>query len=109
MTERMYREYLISLKDTIFKTLYLYEERNPYIRDYIDSIISFELYGAVSEIEHLPHSIWCAKTINTLRGIDRQLITMSDPDEADNHKRIRKQILMMMNLIDKQIDQLKGE
>jgi len=109
LSEKDYREYLIGLISSIFKILPLYEEKNEHLKDYIDSLVNFELYGIKSEIEELPYHIWYQKTLGTLRGIEKQLIELSDPSVPENHKRIRREILKTTGLIDKQIDQLKGE
>lgn len=110
LTEKEYREYLIKLIPSIFKLLPLYEEKNEFLDECIDSLLCFELYGASESLGDLPKSIWYGKTINILEGIRKQLSTdFSDPSIADNHKRFKREILKMTNLIDKQIDQLKGE
>lgn len=104
-----YREYLIDLIDTVFKILPLYEEENEHLDEYMDSLLNFELYGVNEAIQNHPHRMWYMKTIATLEGVRKNLETMSDPDLADNHRRIRREILKTTALIDKQIDQLRGE
>lgn len=110
LTEQEYREYLISLIPSIYKLLPLYEERNEYLTDFIDSLLNFELYGASNSIGNLPKGKWYMKTICTLEGIERQLQgEFSDPEQGDNHKRFKREIFKITALIDKQIDELKGE
>lgn len=114
ITERDYREYLINLIDTVFKILPLYEEKNEHLDEYMDSLLCFELYGVIEAIQNLPHQLWYVKTIATLEGVRKNLVNMDDSglsvdESADNHRRIRREILKTTALIDKQIDQLRGE
>ncbi|MEK4025511.1 hypothetical protein [Sporosarcina sp. FSL W7-1283] len=109
LTERDYREYLINLIPSIFKLLPLYEEKNEYLIDFIDSLLHFELYGATEAIGDLPKGVWYGKTITTLEGIEKHLRQeLSDPEYKDNHKRFKREIFKITALIDKQIDQLRG-
>lgn len=110
LSERDYREYLINLIPSIFKLLPLYEKRNEYLLEFIDSLLRFELYGMSESIGDLPKNIWYGKTINTLESIEKHLKSeFADPEYADNHKRFRREIFKITALIDKQINQLKGE
>lgn len=108
-TERDYREYLIGLIPSVFKILHLYEEKNEFLSEYIDFLLEFELYGMSQAIGELPKSIWYGKTVGALEGILLQLDSLSDPAIPDNHRKIKKAVLNTTNLIDKQIDRLKGE
>lgn len=110
LSEKDYREYLINLIPSVYKLLPLYEEKNEYLIDFIDSLLNFELYGASAAIGDLPKSIWYSKTICTLEGIERHLLNEStNPDIKDNHRKFKREIFKITALIDKQIDQLKGE
>lgn len=109
LTEKDYREYLIRLIPSIFKILHLYEEKNEFLDEYIGFLLEFELYGMSVAIGELPKSVWYGKTVGALESVLLQLESLSDPDVPNNHKKIRKVVLNTTNLIDKQIDQLKGE
>lgn len=110
LSEKDYREYLIDLIPSVFKLLPLYEEKNEFLIECIDSLLNFELYGASEAIGDLPKNVWYAKTVTTLEGIEKHLKSeFNNPDIGDNHKRFRREILKVTALIDKQIDQLKGE
>lgn len=108
-TEKDYREYLIELIPSIFKILGLYEEENEFLLDYIDSLLRFELYGASESIGELPKSKWYGKTTNKLEGIELHLRNGSNPDDTEDHRKIKREVLGITNLIDRQIDHLKGE
>lgn len=111
LSEKDYIEYLINLIPSIFKLLPLYEERNKYLLDCIDSLLNFELYGASEAIGDLPKSLWYGKTVATLEGIEKLLREgqLTDPSVEGNHKRFKREIFKITALIDKQIDHLKGE
>lgn len=100
--EKTYRNYLIDLKDDLFKVLCLYEEKSETFDDYLDSLL-FELYGLEYIIEELPHGLWYVKTLTKLEEISRL-----DSDWA-SVKRVKKEMFDSMRRIDKQIDGLKGE
>lgn len=102
ISERDYRNYLIQLKDRVWKILPMYEEENETIADYIESV-NFELYGLRGLIGDLPHGIWYVKSLATLNQL------MIETTEKDRQKKVKKEIFKVLNTIDKQIDVLKGE
>lgn len=102
ITLSSYRNYLISLKDMIFKVLPLYEEKSETFDEYLDSLY-FELCGLAYVIEDLPHEVWYVKTIANLEAISYEL------SRFDDVRRVKKEVFNILKLIDKQIDQLKGE
>lgn len=103
ITMKSYKDYLIGLKNMIFKILPLYEESSETLEEYLDSLC-FELYGLKHVIENLPHNEWHVKTLATLEAIKNEI-----PLDFDDTKKIKKEVFKMLSLIDKQIDQLKGE
>jgi len=102
ISEKDYREYLIGLKNMTYKILPLYEEQNPHILDYIDSVCT-EIKGLKNLIENLPYGIWYVKTLATLEALKIESGMM------DQKKKIKKEVFRILDVIDKQIDQLKGE
>jgi len=98
-----YISYLIGLKGTVFKIIPLCQHKNEFFHNYVDSLLTFELYGVGFPIRNLPHDIWYQKTIAVIEGIYRQ------PLVFDDFKKVRKEILNLLRLIDLQINQLKGE
>lgn len=99
-----YRNYLIDLKDDVFKVLCLYEDKSESFDSYLSSLI-FEIENLKYVIEdNLPHRIWYVKTLTKLKGI-----SLLESDWED-HKLVRKEVLDIMNRrIDREIDGLKGE
>lgn len=102
LTEKDYRNYLIDLKNRIFKILPLYEEENECLTEYIDSVC-FELYGLRRLIGDLPHSIWYIKSLATLEQMK------IESNSFGQNKKMKKEIFKVLNTIDNQIDVLKGE
>lgn len=102
ITKKTYRNYLIELKNMIFKVLPLYEEESETLNEYLSSLCD-ELYGLRNVIDDLPHGEWYVRTISTLEHINEE------PLDYSNSKKLKKEVFKMLSLIDKQIDQLKGE
>lgn len=102
ISEKDYRNYLIQLKDRVWKILPMYEEENETIAEYIESV-NFELQGLRGLIGELPHGIWYVKSLATLNQLKVETA------EKDRQKKVKKEIFKVLNTIDKQIDVLKGE
>lgn len=102
ISEKDYRNYLIQLKDRVWKILPMYEEKNETIEEYIDSV-NFELFGLRGLIGELPHGIWYVKSLATLEQLKVETALIG------KQKKVKKEIFKILNTIDKQIDVLKGE
>lgn len=102
LTEKDYRNYLIDLKNRVFKILPLYEEKNDCLTEYIESVC-FELYGLRTLIGDLPHGLWYVKSLATLEQIKIETSVFGQ------NKMMKKEIFKILNTIDNQIDILKGE
>lgn len=102
ISEKDYRNYLIQLKDRVWKILPMYEEENETITDYIESV-NFELQGLRGLIGELPHGIWYVKSLATLNQLKIETSIQG------KQKKVKKEIFKILNTIDKQIDILKGE
>lgn len=101
ITEKEYREYLIELIDITWKILPLYEEKNEHLVDYIDSVCT-EVKGIKKIIGDLPSKVWHNRVLAILEQLKDEVL-------IDQHKKIKKETFKMTNMIDKQIDKLKGE
>lgn len=94
-----YRDYLITLKKSIFKILPLYEESNEYLLSYLNDTIEDVIY--VKEIiNKLPHGYWYVQTLDNL------LILKNDIQELNNHRKIKKRVLGTGSLIQQEINKL---
>ncbi|MFS0643679.1 hypothetical protein [Siminovitchia sp. 179-K 8D1 HS] len=100
ITEKTYKTYLIHLKDMVYKILPLFEEDNPHIYEYLDSVI-FEIVGLKDDISNLPHEHWYVKVLAILRAIESHSFTSED------QKKIKKEVFRMLSAIDKQIEEIK--
>lgn len=103
ISHKTYRNYLIDLKDDVYKVLCLYEEKSETFDDYLHSLI-FEIKNLKYVIDDdLPHRLWYIKTLTKLEGIARL------ESNWDSHKLVKKEVLDIMNRrIDREIDKLKG-
>lgn len=107
-SENDYKEYLHGLIPSIWKLLPLYEEKNEYILDFIDSLLNFELYGVCEAIEDLPKNLWYTKVVATLEGIEKQLQgDFIDSSCIKNHKKFKREVFKMVGLVNKQLKQLE--
>ena len=102
LSNKDYRNYLIDLKNRVFKILPLYEEENECVTEYIDSVC-FELYGLRKLIGDLPHGLWYVKSLATLEQLKVELLSFGQ------NKKVKKEIFKVLKTIDNQIDVLKGE
>ncbi len=96
-----YLDYLLTLQDSIFKILPLYEEKNEYLIDYIEEVID-EIVYIKAIINELPHGYWYAKTLSNLESL-LQKVT------EDNHAIVKKKVLNTTNLISKEIQKIEKE
>lgn len=94
-----YLDYLLTLQDSIFKILPLYEEKNEYLIDYIEEVIDEVVHVKVI-IQELPHGHWYAKTLSNLESL-LQKVT------GDNHSIVKKKVLNTTNLISKEIQKIE--
>jgi len=98
---RIYKKALIDYKSQIWKIIPLYEVGNEHIDGYIETI-SGEIFGMGTYIVDLPHGSWYVRVLNTLKKLELE------PYSPDNFKKTRKEVLKMVNLIDKELEHLKG-
>lgn len=95
LNKKEYEQYLTQLIDSIFQILPLFEEENPYLEEYIDSLLEFEIKGAVA-LQEVKKEKWYPIVITTLTSIHHKIKTK----EEIKHKQMRREIFKMTNLID---------
>lgn len=98
---RIYKKALINYKHQIWKIIPLHEAGNEHIDSYIETI-SGEIFGMESYIIELPHGYWYVRVLNTLERLEKK------PYEKEDFKKVRKEVLKMVNLIDKELEHLRG-
>lgn len=99
LTINEYIDYLLTLQDSIFKILPLYEEKNTYLLDYVDETID-EVIHIKTIIEDLPHGYWYVKTLANLKSLLEKV-------SEDNHGAVKKKVLNTTNLIGKEIKEIE--
>ncbi len=99
LTYNEYIDYLLTLQDSIFKILPLYEENNEFLIDYIKETIDEVVYVKLI-IDELPHGYWYAKTLSNLESLLHKVT-------EDNHGIIKKKVLNITNLIGKEIKEIE--
>lgn len=99
LTFNEYIDYLLTLQDSIFKILPLYEEKNEFLIDYINETIDEVIY-VKRIIEDLPRGTWYIKTLSNLESLLQKV-------NENNHKVVRKKVLYTTNLIGKEIKEIE--
>jgi len=95
-----YKDYLVTLRNSIWQILPLYEKKNPYIKKCVHNL-ERELSHVLSIIEPLPHGAWYFSTHASLQ----ELLDLVEYE--GNHSRIREKILNTTSLIQQQIENLE--
>lgn len=104
ITTKTYRNYLIRLKDKMYKTLCLYEEESETFDKYLYSLVYMEIAGLEHWISELPHDFWYMETLSKMKSLHDHYLS-----GTDNHALFKSELFGINKLIDKQIDNLKGE
>ena len=100
LTRNEYIDYLITLRNSIYKILPLYEEENEFLVDYIMDVID-EVEYLKMIIEELPRASWYVKTRTNLYSILFEVY-------ENNHSLVRKKVLNTTNLIKREIINVEG-
>lgn len=100
-TEREYRLYLSNLIDSVFKILPLYEDKNEFLDEYVESLLQFNLSNARELTEDFEVS-WYIETVTTLTNLKENLKNNSDL----THKKVKREVFKLTNLINKELEEL---
>ena len=103
-TVKEYNEFLVRLKDSIFKILPLYEDENAHLTEYIDSLVNYELIGIKDLVHELPSDKWYLKTGATLVSLQEQVLTNNT-----TQAQVKREVFKMLHLIEKQLKELGEE
>lgn len=102
MDNQTYLVYLSELKNRVFKILPLCEEKNNHIDKYLDSLI-IELKGITLAYPDIINSktAWYVKVLSSLFTFYEDY-TIEELHSPNGISRIRSQIFMLINLIEKE-------
>lgn len=100
-TEREYKLYLSNLIDSVFKILPLYEDKNEFLDEYVESLLQFNLSNARELTEDFEVS-WYIETVTTLTNLKENLKNNSDL----THKKVKREVFKLTNLINKELEEL---
>lgn len=94
--EKEYKKYLESLIDSVFKILPLYEDKNEFLEQYIQSVIDYDVLGGYELIQEYEYYEWYNSTITTLNGLKKAL--KSSKGEL-SHSQVKSEVFKITNLI----------
>lgn len=103
-TTEEYVEFLVKLKDAIFKILPLYEDENVHLIEYLDSLVHYELVGIKGLLHELPSDKWYLKTVATLMSLQEQVSTNNT-----TQAQVKREVFKMLHLLEKQLKELGEE
>lgn len=102
MTNQDYIYYLDNLKNRIYKILPLCEEGDPNVSQYISSVL-FETKGLFDIIPSSKTSIWHIRAVSVLSNMANNYSTSQLHNPLIYKKVIRREILNLLSVIDREI------
>lgn len=103
MNSKSYTFYLTELKNRVFKILPLCEEKNDYIDKYLENLI-IELKGLPKAYPEVfdSQSAWYVRVLSSLFTFYEDF-SIAELHSVDGVQRVRRIILSLVNLIDKEV------
>lgn len=103
---KTYENYLHRLKDKLYKALRLYEESSETLDKNLYALVYMEIAGLERWLEtsNLPHEYWYVETLTKMTSLHDIYLR-----GTHSHDLFKSIIFGSMNLIDKQLQQMKGE
>lgn len=105
MSNKDYHEYLEDLKNRIYKILPLCEENDPNVLKYIQSTL-FEVKGLFPVVLSSKKTVWYIRATSVLNNMANNYSTQQLHDSKVHHGEIRREVFNILNLIDREIDEL---
>lgn len=99
---KTYENYLLRLKDKMYKTLCLYEEKSSTFDKYLYSFVFMELTGLEHWINELPHEFWYIETLSRMKSLYEHYL-----QGTHNHALFKSELFGINKLIDKQLEQMR--
>lgn len=98
---REYKDYLKQLQGTIFQILPLYEDKNVHLVAYVSDTYD-EVKHVLNIIDIMPNGAWYPSTLSGLE------ILIKEVSKENNHQKVRKKVLHLTSLIQKQLELVEG-
>lgn len=94
----MMKSYFLEFKNNIFKILPLYEENNPYLCSYIDSLL-FELNGVCEVYKQLKNNKNYISLCAILESLYDEALVMDE-----NHEIVKREVFKCIRILEKIAD-----
>jgi len=95
-----YRDYLKTIQGVIFQILPLYEDRNKFLVNYVSDTYS-EVEHVLDIIDIMPNGAWYPSALSGLRILKKEVA------KENNHYAVKKKVLHLTGLIQKQIESIE--
>lgn len=106
VNDSQHRDYLKNLKNRIYKILPMCEEQNPNVLEHIETTL-FEVKGLFSVIPSAKTSVWHIRAVSVLSHLSSNYSIAQLHDPATCKKEVRREVLNLLNTIDREIDDLE--
>lgn len=106
VNDQQNREYLMNLKNRIYKILPMCEEKNPNIEEHIETTL-FEVKGLFSVIPSAKTSVWHIRAVSVLSHLSNNYSIVQLHNPVVCKKEVRREVLNLLNIIDREIDSLE--
>lgn len=106
VNDKQHKEYLIDLKNRIYKILPMCEEKNENVLEHTDATL-FEVKGLFSVIPSAKTSVWHIRAVSVLSHLSDNYSLSQLHDPVVVKKDIRREILNLLNIIDREIENLE--
>lgn len=105
MSKKDYCAYLEDLKNRIYKILPLCEEGDDNVLKYIQSTL-YEVKGLFPVVLTSKKTVWYIRATAVLNTMANNYSTQQLHDPAVIHNEIRREVFNLLNLIDREIDEI---
>lgn len=106
VNDKQHKDYLINLKNRIYKILPMCEEQNPNVIEHIHTTL-FEVKGLFSVIPSAKTSVWHIRAVSVLSNLSSNYSISQLHDPVVCKREVRREVLNLLNIIDREIDNLE--
>ena len=105
VNDKQQAEYLNNLKNRIYKILPMCEEKNMNVLEHIETTL-FEVKGLFAVIPSAKTSVWHIRTVSVLSNLSDNYSLEQLHEQKTCKKEVRREILNLLNIIDREIDEI---